>query len=509
MARITPINYQGPETFKPVIGDLSDVSIVNNTPITVGDGYHDLDYLLKILDELQSKMGTIYTEASNQLNDFGLIIDQADASLVEAQNLAYPGSDVPSVITFEEYKYLQMNNSSNAAQYILSSYEEALRQASGSNALDISDIALYINNEIVRIKSFIKEYIGEVDDSSEQRTIELFQDWAEDTSAIIEKFWQALKGEISIGLPRSELDQITTETAPKLQALFQVKLNKINKNIKDLKAQFIKNWESVSSLFYDKHLGPALLFQLKVSRGIGAGFDMAAMPVISSEIAGTMAGIDSNFSGILADQIKRNKIFIHSLGEIILNIAQRDTYFAYMKDLSSLGKPIPQKFVNTSRIDHAEEVISAYSEGLSATDTVIDFVDNFKPLHSDLSELEDPKAHPQYLLRSGGLDSLITGDVFLAEGVTIDGIIPSMHRHTGEDGSEKIRGSDIDNNSITEENINTTDSTTSIPKNLVLKTQTAALIPPGLVKVTAKIAFDVTTSSNITGYEFEILKLED
>jgi hypothetical protein len=509
MARIAPINYQGPNTdFKPHIGDLSSDIVSSNNPITIGDGYHDLDYLLNLLEELHIKMVTIYQEASNQLGEFGLIIDPNQTSLLEAQKIVYPSTDPPLTITFEEYKYLQVNNNSNAAQYIISAYEEALRGPSGSNALDISDIASYISNEITRIKDFIDGYIGEVDDTSEQRTVELFQDWAEDTSAIVEKFWQALKGQISVRLPQSELDQISTETAPKLQALFQVKLNRINKNIKDLKGQLLKNWESTSQIFYEKHLGPALKFQLKVGRNVGNNIDQNTMPVIASEIAGTMAGIDSNFSGILADQIKRNKIFIQSLSEIILNIAQRDTYFSYMKDLTGLGKPLPTVFTNSLDVIHPEEINNAISSGVTILNNkTVDSADNFNPIHSALTGIEDPLAHPQYLLRTGGLDSIITGDIFLAENVRFDGIIPSEHRHTGEDGSQKIRGSDIDNNSITEENINTVDPTTSIPTELVLVSQSATLMPTGSVKVTARVSFNVTTSSNITGYEFEVLKI--
>jgi hypothetical protein len=232
------------------------------------------------------------------------------------------------------------------------------------------------------------------------------------------------------------------------------------------------------------------------------------MPVIASEIAGTMAGIDSNFSGILADQIKRNKIFIQSLSEIILNIAQRDTYFSYMKDLTGLGKPLPTVFTSSLDVTHPEEINNAISSGVTILNNkTVDSADNFNPIHSALTGIEDPLAHPQYLLRTGGLDSIITGDIFLAENVRFDGIIPSEHRHTGEDGSQKIRGSDIDNNSITEENINTVDPTTSIPTELVLVSQSATLMPTGSVKVTARVSFNVTTSSNITGYEFEVLKI--
>lgn len=474
----------------------------------VGSGYHDLDYLLNLLEDIKAKTVTIYTEASNQLQNFGLIIDQKNTSLIQAQEMAHPSSEVPLIISFDEYKYLQLNNNSNAAQYVISFYESSLRGPSGTNALDISNIVSYINNETARIKDFIDEYIGEVDDTSEQRAVELFQDWAEDTAAIIEKFWQALKGEIAAGLPESELGQLTTETASQFQALLQVKLNRINKNINDLHAQLVKNWENTSNIFYQKHLGPALKFQLKVGRNLSYRVNVNSMPVISNEILGTMSGVDSNFSGILADQIKRNKMFIQAMSEIILNIAQRDTYFRYMKDLTSIGKPLPNIFTNSSKIDHPDEIISAVSIGVEATmASDLDFSNNFDPVHSSLTGLDNPLAHPQYLLRSGGLDSIVTGDIYFESGVRIDGIVPSTHRHNGSDGSIRLTGADIDYNSISEENINTTDPTTSIPENLILLTQNPYTLPPGIVKVVAQVGFDVTTADNITGYEFEVTKL--
>lgn len=509
MSRIKPIDYQGPPTdYAPGIGNSNVINRKPTQSVLVGNGYHDLDYLMSLLDQLSFKAGTIYSEAQSQLQSFGLMINDNDEALSQAQSFIYPSSEAPSIISFEQYRYHRTNNVSNAAQYIISRYEDEVRGISGTNALDISNIVSYIQNEITRIKEFIDGYIGEVDDTSEQRTIELFQDWAEDTSTIIEKFWQALKGEITTGLPKSELDQLTQETAGQFQALLQVKLNKINRNIKDLNAQLIKNWEDASDIFYHKHLGPALKFQLKIGRQLSDKIDLQKFPVISNEIHGTLTGIDANFSNALADQIKRNKMFIAALGEILLNIVQRDTYFAYLKDLSQIGKPLPSKFVNTSRIDHPEEIISAVSDGINAPTTGdVAFSDNFMPSHLSLSDVEDPTAHPQYLLRSGGLNSKITGDIFLAQGVTIDGMVPSTHRHTGEDGTQKIRGSDIDYSSITEANIDTTNASTSVPENIIVVSQNAQLQPFGTVKVTTIVEFDVENSGNISGYEFEIVKL--
>jgi len=509
MARLKPIEYQGPQTeYLPPIGE--SMGVRTQKPVNtagVGNGYSDIHYLLGLLDKLAAKVGTIYGEAQNQLQDFGLIIDSDLSDLSNAHKLVYPSDTPPSIISFEEYKYLQANNTSNASQYILTQYENALRGPNGNNALDISNIASYINNEINRIRGFIDGYVGEVDDSSEQRTVELLQDWTEDATAFIEKFWQALKGQITTRLPQSELDQLTQETAVQLQALLQVKLNKINQNIRDLLGQLIKNWEDPSDIFYDKHLGPALKFQLKVGRNIFDQANIKNMPTISNEIIGTMTGLNSNFSGILADQIRRNHLFSNSLTEILVNIAQRDTYWSHLKDLSAKGKMMPDQFTNTSHIDHPEAIKTiSLDEVNSNYNRTVNFTDNFNPSHSELTDTEDILAHPQYLLRSGGIDSIITGDIEMSEDVRIGGIIPSKHAHTGSDGSSKISRDSLAENSITDNEVDNNTPSTSVPTDLMLISQVASIIPPGITKISSKVSFNVDTT-NIVSYEFEVTKL--
>lgn len=509
MARIEPIGYEGPNrTYVPATGDLTpaiDGQVFQ--PTTYSQGYHDLDYLLELLEALINDSSVVYNRCESILKDYGLIIDQSDTNLASAQSMVYPStSAAPMIVSFEEYKYLLINNVNNASQYVISSYEDSVRGISGTNALDISHIALIINNEAKRIKDFIDGYIGELDDSSEFRTVELFQDWAEESTGTLKRFWQALSSEISTSLSRSELDQITSETAPQFQAVFQVKLNVVNKNIKDTLSQLLKNWENTSLMFYTKNLGPALLFQLKVGRNLFGKLDTAAMPVLANEANSTIAGLNSNFEVALADQAKRNQLFFNYCQIILLNIIDRDRYFVYGKQLAAVGKPLKTIFTDSSNVEDNETITNSVHP-LTIIDSVKDYSLNFDHPHAELTGLDDPLAHSQYLLRTGGLSSIITGDIFLAEGVTIDGIIPSQHRHTGEDGSEKIRGSDIDTNSITEDNIDTTNASTSTPEDLRLVSQSSTFVPPGLTKITAKVSFDMEVANNVVGYEFEITKL--
>lgn len=504
MSNQDKLTYQGPEKeFKPVVAN-------NTASITSGDffptfykeGYFDLNYLIETLDSFISETNAIFSECERILADYSLIVETSNTDLVAAHKQAYPGYDIPEYITFDEYKFYINNTASNATLFVIDEYEKSLRNVSGTNALDLSRLALFINNESKRIKEFIDGYVGEVDDTAEFRIIENFQDWTEDTKALVKQLRQALEGKLSPPAPRSELDQVPQEKAVELQAFFQVKLNVNIKNIKDLFSQLVKNWESVSTDFYKKHLGPSLQFQLKVSRNLVDAFPVGIYPTLSQEMLGVSA-IESNFSVILADQIKRNQIFYKHCQDIFLNLSQKDYYIQVINILAAKGKYPKQLFTHKSLADQADTIINS-TDPLDKYTTIDNPVDNLVPTHSDLADSDADDAHPQYMLKSGGT---FTGDVLFEGDVTIDGMILREHRHTGEDGSLKIRGSDIDYNSITELNIDNTNASTSVPENVSIVTQNASYIPPGITKVAVKVSFDVETSDNIVGYEFEITKI--
>ncbi len=63
----------------------------------------------------------------------------------------------------------------------------------------------------------------------------------------------------------------------------------------------------------------------------------------------------------------------------------------------------------------------------------------FESSHNNLEHREIDEAHPQYILKAGGI---FTGDVEL-EDALIDGVHPSTHAHSGLDGTQPILGSDI------------------------------------------------------------------
>ncbi|HJW30191.1 MAG TPA: hypothetical protein VJ508_13205, partial [Saprospiraceae bacterium] len=174
--------------------------------------------------------------------------------------------------------------------------------------------------------------------------------------------------------------------------------------------------------------------------------------------------------------------------------------------LSSIGQSVPQVFTEAPAT--VVEAFTTYPHVLDSGNTSNDFISttSFSPEHTDLAGIFDDDAHPQYLLRSGGVDFPITGDVYMDEDVKIGGIIPSKHAHTGSDGSTKISGSDIDYNSITDGNIDNTNASTATPSELMLLSQTVSILPPGVTKIQARVSYNVLTT-NVVSYEFEVTPL--
>lgn len=499
---VEKFSYQGPnQSWLPAIGGL-DKPVDNRLALQSTDGYHDIDYLISLLDELSTGAGKMYNECEVILSEYSLAVDTTDDNFVAAHDRVYPSDSTPGYVTFDEYKYLLENNSSNSSQYIISKYENRVRNSGGTNALDISLISLYVNSECKRIKEFVNDYIGEIDDSAEFRTIEVFQDWAEDTKAALSELWKALKGTIQNSLPQSELDGLTEGKASQLQANFQSKLNVINGNIENQFHQLSKNWDSPAKTFYNKNLGPALKFRLKVGRSLGQGLNSKDFPILSAEASASTLGFDANMENALADCLKRNGMFFDLVVKIMTNMAQRDTYVRYIAQLSNKGKSVTFPFVKSDSIEQADVILE--SRVLDADRTLSASAASFYNPHSDLSDLEDDDAHPQYLLRSGG--NSITGNIEVTDGIEIDGVDISEHTHDGVN-SRKIHGSNVEYGTITPENLDLSGTATATPSNLTIESIQSNLLGPGHTAMEVIVSFDVDTDG-ITGYEFEIVKLD-
>src|SRR5690606_24544968 len=99
----------------------------------------------------------------------------ADAQTQEWPTSLLADSGVPKqYVSYDEYKVMRAKPT-RGADYIVKSYEEAVRGPNGSNMLDIIQGVEPLKYEAETIRDFLDKYIGEVNDSAEYRTLELLQ----------------------------------------------------------------------------------------------------------------------------------------------------------------------------------------------------------------------------------------------------------------------------------------------------------------------------------------------
>lgn len=402
-------------------------------------------------------------------------------------------------VSYPMYLYLLKNHSSNAATYIRTVYEMAIRDAGGCNCLDIMSMLLIIQSEAERVKSFLIDFIGEINDTSEYRILENFQTWTEDARITVVKLRKTAKKEYTGSLPSAEVDSLKRKEAREFQAIFKIKLNVVNRNLVNDFTALAREYVQNSDYFYNKYLGKALKFRLKVGTSI---IEIDKSPVLKAEAEQTITTLNAEFFAALTDQVKRNRLFRSKYKQLLDAMLVRDTYASYIFQLSNKGTRLKKRFVPTALTEDEEAFFAIDVDDYNVITELVS-EKNFTKSHSLLEDLDDPDAHPQYLLKAGGE---LTGDITLADGVKVDGIVPSLHEHTGEDGSVKISGANIEYNSITDTNVDTSNSSTSVPENVLISKQEASMNSLGQSKVVVELGFDVDTT-NIASYEFEIIKL--
>lgn len=345
------INYSGkPKPYQPVIGS-------NTTrPYPVRNaaylGYHNLDNLKDLLDELQTKTSSLISKIETELSNFNLKIQ--DPKLNTAHVIEWPSflGTPKDYISYAEYKSLESKNSANA-EYIRKTYENALRGPSGNTAIDILKMCKIFKIEANNIGEFLDDALGQIDDTAEFRTLELLQDWTENALNSTETITNFFETRAQTGkLPAAELDQVTSQRAAEYQALFQVKVNSINKDIVQNLNEVEKNFVNFSSIFYKKNLGPALKFHLNATRKISDTMDTGILANEARLASGTLHG---SYNSVLGDQLIRNLGFEQKVDDLQTQIRARDTYNGYIKELAAVGKQLKPNFTDVELTDEEVE----------------------------------------------------------------------------------------------------------------------------------------------------------
>lgn len=462
--------------------------------------YADTDMLRGLLESLIDEVRELERRLEEELSLFAMPVGTSDAKLIEAHLKEWP-SDLGNPgdkISYRYYKALRLRRSTSA-EYIRKRYEEAARGVKGTNAIDILAIAILIRDEALLVRDFIDANIYRVDDSSEFRVLELFQDWVESALVGVREFWQFFeeRKETKELFPPNEVERASREEAKQGQAFFKVKLNSYNASIhKDI--EFLqKNFSEFAPTFYNKFLGPALSYRLKVGRKI-----MPTGNAISHVVEEGSKTLDANLRTALADQRRRKDLFSNKIIKIREEISERDKYRDYVQQFASKGTAIDETAHKAMVISEEREVeIDYWRRYEQDQGAFIPRAEDSTMLapHSFLDNLAEGNDHPQYLLRSGGT---ITGDIPMDTDVKIDGMDPSIHRHTGEDGTEKIHGSDIID--IPEGSLDTTKP--PAPHDLRVVEHKKTTIPPGATVINTTVEWKGSTDYS---YEVQVAEVRD
>lgn len=146
-------------------------------PIVAPASYADPPGLREELALLLQDIADFMQELEEDLLDYALLIDPDDEKLVDAYEYELPtGFEDNRRVSYRFYKGLRFRRT-GSAEYIRKRYEEAARDVTGTTALDYVKLLEIMRNEALRVQHFLDTYIQEADDSSELRTIEVFQDW--------------------------------------------------------------------------------------------------------------------------------------------------------------------------------------------------------------------------------------------------------------------------------------------------------------------------------------------
>lgn len=482
-----------PDSYQPGPGNSETDTRSRTNTNTIG--YHSETDLRELLTKIKEVTDATVQQSEVQLQRFSLEVP-ADSPLQKAQTQEWPSSlgTAKQYVHYEQYKALERKQT-RGSELIRQSYEDNVRGPFGTTAIDTLIVSKAIKQEAVNVEKFLDTYLGDVDDTSEYRILELLQDWANSGLQKAKTVGQILVSRIKneVQIPTAEVDKISETTARSYQALFQTKVNAVNKDIKQLTEDLNKEHNMMSEIFYNKFLGPALNFRLKVSRNL-------EMEQYSPSILATQAGeadraMAADLNNLITDQMKRNENFDIATDNLIVRLRYRDGFAAFTQQMNSITQgEATTPFV---AVDLSEDEIETFKEMQTTIESQADDEDIYTSAHAMLDGVDLDDAHSQYFLKSG---DLLVGDLELEAGVRIDGIIPSTHAHTGLDGSVKIKGSDIEGGTLSVDAVDTGELPT-IPTDLKLESFTNKTVPPGFNVIDALISW---TGDDTLTYEVQI-----
>jgi hypothetical protein len=422
---------------------------------------------------------------------FGLFTppgDLADNTIT----LAYP-----NYVSFSQYLYAEKHGCRGCRKFV-KDYDRLMSHSVFVHLFDFRYFLKLLLHEANYIKNSLTYDFGDIyEDESQQQAASFYFSWAEMaahyTKVIAEQLTQG-QDYLSI----SEVDYISKKQAAQFQAFFSIRVASYTEGVDNVLFSLKKELMDNSEIFYERYVSPSLKFKSNVSAPLELDIQTTNLkneaPVLAQEIITAVNAFQGNFGSILSDMVQRRSNLRSKFDRLISLNLQRKKYISYIDQLSIKASTRPRILIevkedNTSSIFDRVVIDENRNETLKSSHGILD----------DLNE----DSHPQYLLRSGGA---IFGNIEIADGVTIDGVDISAHAHTGEDGSFKIKSTDIDYDTPREE-IDLF-STSTVGEMQVTVSSFIPDIRTGGVPV-VDVVLNIQIPDEIDGrYEYEIVYIE-
>jgi hypothetical protein len=348
----------------------------------------------------------------------------------------------PSYISFSEYKYAERTMITSCRK-LVNEFHKAIGQSYFSGIYDLRRLIYYMQNEALCIRDILINKYGEDYEDDSQKQIALqFDAWTKMASHFAQRVRQSL---ISTPeeIPASELDKVTKKQAIEFQAFFSIRLSAIHDESQNILNFLKRDYVDNCDIFYERYLLQSMNFKKDIVSPMEIDFFTTSfsrnMPVLSEELITARNVINSNFGMIISDLIQRNQIISSNVDSLFKLIETKKKYSNYIIQLSLVGQSKPIIVAAIKKDDYA----GIFNNTTLNYNIESELLSN----HASLDNL-DQDHHPQYLLKNGGV---ITGDISVESNVKIDGVHLSTHSHSGSDGSERIRATDIDYDSARSE----------------------------------------------------------
>ncbi len=498
------IEYTGPNNqYIPPSGDHVDTQSVANLGLGPTSTYANVNYLNTILAALIAQAATLQTTLTNALQTISLAVTTSanDFNLNSAHEVLWPSTlgPAPAYISFLYYQSLQNNNSA-AAKTIRAAYEAAARGVTGNDAIDLLPIVQMTLTEADLIQTFAEAHAGDLSDSSQKRSVELLQDWVEAATVLLNDVETQFINQASSTLDATDVSQLSSTDATNTQAVMQVNMNQLNVQLTKSMGVLQQFFATYQSTFYNNVLGPAVSFRNNVTTSL-----LPTLPPSINSIIGPSTNIlNTQLTAVIADQMRRNDVYVSRVNDILTTVQARDNYRSYIIQLSATGQTITAGTSGTmvSSTDTPDQ--AAYFQAATAPAATPN--NPYLAPHNQLSGLDDPAAHAQYIDRFGdimiGNLDLVAASDDNPNGALIDGMKPSTHAHTGKDGTVQIHGADIIGGSLISTVVDTTNQPTA-PSGITLVNQ---YIDDSSGSPTIDVSISWTGDDSYT-YEVQIAKV--